>query len=53
MGADRTVVLVNARVWPAGDRVAVTGAVIGPEDADGERIDLGGARVVPGLRLRA
>src|SRR5215210_6108170 len=49
MAADRNVVLVNARVWPAGDRVAVTGAVIGPQDADGERIDLGGARVVPGL----
>jgi predicted amidohydrolase YtcJ len=49
MAADRTVVLVNARVWPAGDRLAVTGPVIGPEDADGERIDLGGARVVPGL----
>ena len=41
--------LVNARVWPAGDRLAVTGGVIGPHDADGERIDLGGATVVPGL----
>ncbi len=41
--------LDNARVWPEGDRVAVTGAVIGPEDAEGERIDLAGARVVPGL----
>ena len=49
MPADGTVVLVNARVWPAGDRLAVTGAVIGPPDADGERIDLGGATVVPGL----
>src|SRR5215212_531430 len=49
MPADGSVVLENARVWPAGDRVTVTGAVIGPEDADGERIDLGGARVVPGL----
>src|SRR5215217_7602302 len=49
MSPDRSVVLVNARVWPAGDRVAVTGAVIGPPDAEGETIDLGGATVVPGL----
>ncbi len=49
MPADRTVVLENARVWPAGDRLAVAGAVIGPQDADGKRIDLGGATVVPGL----
>jgi predicted amidohydrolase YtcJ len=49
MPADRPVVLENARVWPAGDRLAVAGAVIGPQDADGERIDLGGATVVPGL----
>jgi predicted amidohydrolase YtcJ len=49
MPVDRTVVLENARVWPAGDRLTVTGAVIGPEDAVGERIDLGGAAVVPGL----
>src|SRR5215217_2757295 len=49
MSPDRSVVLVNARVWPAGDRVAVTRAVIGPEDAEGERIDLGGATVLPGL----
>src|SRR4051794_17807074 len=49
MPADASVVLVNARVWPSGDRVAVTGSVVGPEDADGERIDVGGARVVPGL----
>ena len=41
--------LVNARVWPAGDRLAVTGGVIGPPDAEGELIDLGGATVVPGL----
>ena len=41
--------LANARVWPAGDRVVVRGGVIGPEDADGEIVDLGGARVVPGL----
>ena len=41
--------LANARVWPAGDRVVVRGAVIGPPDADGEMIDLGGATVVPGL----
>jgi predicted amidohydrolase YtcJ len=49
MAADRTVVLVNARVWPAGDRVAIAGDKIGPEDAEGERVDLGGATVVPGL----
>ena len=49
MGPDRTVVLVNARVWPAGDRLAVTGATIGPPDAEGEIVDLGGATVVPGL----
>ena len=41
--------LVNARVWPAGDRLVVRGAHIGPPDADGELIDLGGARVLPGL----
>ena len=41
--------LVNARVWPAGDRVVVRGPVIGPPDADGEVIDVGGATVVPGL----
>ena len=41
--------LVNARVWPSGDRVVVRGATIGPPDADGEVIDLGGARVLPGL----
>ena len=46
---DRTVVLVNARVWPAGDRLTVTGGVIGPPDAEGEQVDLGGATVVPGL----
>jgi predicted amidohydrolase YtcJ len=49
MPVDATCVLVNARVWPAGNRVAITGAAIGAEDADGERIDLGGATVVPGL----
>src|SRR5215213_1521475 len=49
MAADGTVVLANARVWPTGDRVAITGDKIGPEDAEGERIDLGGATVVPGL----
>jgi predicted amidohydrolase YtcJ len=49
MAADRTVVLVNARVWPTGDRVAIMGDRIGPPDAEGERIDLGGATVVPGL----
>src|SRR4051795_12959881 len=49
MPADASVVLVNARVWPRGDRVAVRGSVIAPEDAEGERIDVGGARVVPGL----
>jgi predicted amidohydrolase YtcJ len=49
MAADRTVVLVNARVWPAGDRLAIVGERIGPDDADGERVDLGGAQVVPGL----
>src|SRR5215213_6359531 len=49
MAADRTVVLVNARVWPQGDRVAIAGEKIGPPDAEGERIDLGGATVVPGL----
>src|SRR5215207_1450013 len=49
MAADRTVVLVNARVWPTGDRVVVQGAVIGPEDAPGEIVDLGGASVLPGL----
>jgi predicted amidohydrolase YtcJ len=49
MAADGTVVLVNARVWPTGDRVAITGDKIGPDHAEGERIDLGGATVVPGL----
>ena len=49
MAADGTVVLVNARVWPAGDRVAIVGDKVGPDDAEGERIDLGGATVVPGL----
>src|SRR5687767_8485027 len=53
MPADRSVVLENAAVWPEGDRLVVTGAVIGRDDADAdadaERIDLGGARVVPGL----
>ena len=49
MAADRTVVLVNARVWPTGDRVVVQGAVIGPDDAPGEIVDLGGATVLPGL----
>jgi predicted amidohydrolase YtcJ len=49
MAADRTVVLVNARVWPTGDRVAIVDDRIGPPDAEGERIDLGGATVVPGL----
>ena len=49
MAADRTVVLVNARVWPTGDRVVVQGAVIGPHDAPGEIVDLGGATVLPGL----
>jgi predicted amidohydrolase YtcJ len=49
MAADRTVVLVNARVWPTGDRVAIVGDRIGPPDAEGKRIDLGGATVVPGL----
>jgi predicted amidohydrolase YtcJ len=49
MAADRTVVLVNARVWPSGDRLAITGAVIGPDDAPGEIVDLGGATVLPGL----
>jgi predicted amidohydrolase YtcJ len=49
MAADRTVVLVNARVWPEGDRVAITGDKIAPADTEGERIDLRGATVVPGL----
>src|SRR4051812_33649102 len=49
MPADASAVLVNARVWPRGDRVAIAGAVIGSEDADGERIDVGGARILPGL----
>jgi len=49
MPPDGSVVLENARVWPAGDRVTVTDAVIGPDGAYGERIDLGGARVLPGL----
>jgi predicted amidohydrolase YtcJ len=45
MAADRTVVLAGAR----GDRVAVTGAVIGPPDTPGEVIELGDATVIPGL----
>jgi predicted amidohydrolase YtcJ len=45
MAGDRTQVLATAR----GDRVAVTGAVIGPPDAPGEIVDLGRARVLPGL----
>jgi predicted amidohydrolase YtcJ len=49
MAADRSVVLVNARVWPSGDRLVIQDGVIGPADADGEQIDLGGATVVPGL----
>jgi predicted amidohydrolase YtcJ len=49
MPADRTVVLVNARVWQGGDRLAIAGETIAPHDAEGERIDLGGATVVPGL----
>ena len=44
MAADRTVVLVTAR-----DRIAVTGAVIGPPDTPGEILDLGDATVIPGL----
>jgi predicted amidohydrolase YtcJ len=49
MAADRTVVLVNARVWQGGDRLAIAGDKIAPPDAEGEQIDLGGATVVPGL----
>jgi predicted amidohydrolase YtcJ len=49
MPADRTVVLVNARVWQGGDRLAIAGDKIAPHDAEGEPIDLGGATVVPGL----
>jgi predicted amidohydrolase YtcJ len=49
MHGDRTTVLANARVWGGGDRVVVTGATIGPPDADGEVIDVGGAEIVPGL----
>ena len=45
MAPDRTVVLAGAR----GDRVAVTGAVIGPPDTPGEVIELGDATVIPGL----
>ena len=45
MAADRTVVLAGAR----GDRVAVTGAVIGPPDTPGEVVELGDATVIPGL----
>ena len=49
MAADRTVVLVNARGGRAGSPWR-RGAVIGPPDADGrDRIDLGGATVIPGL----
>jgi predicted amidohydrolase YtcJ len=49
MAGDRTLVLVNTHVWPSGDRLVVRGSVIGPPDADGEVVDLGGARVLPGL----
>src|ERR1700754_5265479 len=49
MTADRTVVLAGARVWGGGDRVVVQGATIGPPDAEGEVIDLGGAEILPGL----
>jgi predicted amidohydrolase YtcJ len=49
MAADRTVVLVNARVWPSGDRVAVSGGAIAPPDSEGEIVDVGGAEIVPGL----
>jgi predicted amidohydrolase YtcJ len=45
MAADRTVVLAGAR----GDRVTVTGAVIGPPDTPGEIVELGDATVIPGL----
>jgi predicted amidohydrolase YtcJ len=45
MAADRTVVLAGAR----GDRIAVTGAVIGPPDTPGEIVELGDATVIPGL----
>jgi predicted amidohydrolase YtcJ len=45
MAADRTVVLAGAR----GQRVAVTGAVIGEPDAPGEVVELGDAEIVPGL----
>ena len=45
MAADRTVVLAGAR----GDRVAVTGTVIGPPDTPGEIVELGDATVIPGL----
>jgi predicted amidohydrolase YtcJ len=46
MPADRTVVLVHAR---GAKRLTIVGDKIGPEDADGERIDLGAATIVPGL----
>jgi predicted amidohydrolase YtcJ len=55
MARDRTVVLVNARVRtldharPLLDRLVIEGAVIGPDDADGEHLDLGGAQVLPGF----
>ena len=46
MPADRTVVLVSAH---GAKRLTVVGDKIGPDDAEGELIDLGGATVVPGL----
>src|SRR3954464_9675491 len=49
MAADRSVVLVGGRVGPSGDRVASRGAALGQPDGDGEPIDVGGARIVPGL----
>jgi predicted amidohydrolase YtcJ len=45
MAADRIVVLAGAH----GDRIAVTGAVIGPPDTPGEIVELGDATVIPGL----
>ena len=41
--------LVNARVWQGGDRLAIAGDKIAPQDAEGDQIDLGGATVLPGL----